>query len=302
MFKENYKRTFDRVRPSAEFDPEVIYMKANKKRTPMRRVASIALAAALLLVLSVTAYATDLFGIMDFIMPDEYQSGPILEDVAPDASNYQPIAISGYASSSEAKASAEWQDFYWEYVMNNEIPNENVDGLPEQAGYYGAYNREMYDKLLEIADKYGLELVENIESGSRAGHLLDGGNISYYAYANGNFKEEGDFTASDGVKIGYSLSRHVKGYLSTISLNILDAECWVSWNYTTPAGDTAVVGLSGDLIAKDGSALGNRGLILVDLGDCFVAVLVTEWGEPITETAMTELVQSLDYPRLATIE
>ena len=302
MFKEDYKRTFSGIRPSAEFNPEEIYMKANQKHTPMRRVVSVALAAALLLALSVTAYAAELFGIMDFIMPDDYQSDPVIGNEDPDASTYQTIAISGYTSSNEAMASAEWKAFYWDYTMNNEIQNGNPDALPEQAGYYGAYDREMYDKLLEIADKYGLKLVENIESGSRARHLKDGETTSYYGYANGNFKEEGDFVASDGVKIGYSLARHVKGYLSTITLNILDADGWKSWNHTTPAGDAAAVGLSGDLTAMDGSALGNRGLILVDLGDCFVSVLVTEWDQPITETAMQELAENLDYTRLATIE
>ena len=301
MFKEEYKRTFSAIRPSAEFEPEEIYMKANQKRTPMRRAVSVALAATLLLALSVTAYATDLFGIKDFIMPDSYMSGPSIDNAASDASTYQPISISGYVDSAEAKASAEWNDYYWSYVMDNTIANEDVDDLPEQAGYYGAYNQEMYDKLLEIAAKYNLELVTDNESGSRARHLLDGENTTYYAYANGNFKEEGNFTASDGVEIGYSLARHMKGYLSTISLNILDADNWKSWNHTTPAGADAVVGLSGDLTAKDGSALGNRGLILVDLGDCFVSVLVVEWGEPITETAMQELAEQLDYTRLAAV-
>ena len=235
-------------------------------------------------------------------MPD-HQSGPAIENEAPNASNYQTIAISGYASSPEAKASAEWEDYYWDYTMNNVIPNDNVDGLPEQAGYYGAYNREMYDKLLEIASKYSLKLVEGIEHGNRARHLKDGENTSYYAYANGNFKEEGSFTASDGVMVDYSLARHVKGYLSTITLDILDAQGWKSWNHTTSAGDAVAVGLSGDLTAKDGSALGNRGLILVDLGDCFVSVLVMEWWDaPITETAMPELAENIDYARLAAIE
>lgn len=324
MFKDDYKRTLSGVRPSAEFDPEEIYMKANKKTTPMRRVVSVALAAALLLTLSLTAYATDLFGIKDFIMPDDYQSDFVIENESPDASTYQTIAISGYASSPEAKASAEWEAFYWDYTMNNVIPNDNVDGLPEQAGYYGAYNREMYDKLLEIADRYGLKLVDGFEGGKseskikdgennsyyvyangnfkEASYLKDGENNSYYAYANGNFKEEGDFVASDGMTIAYSLARHVKGYLSTITLDILDAGEWKSWNYTTSTGDVAAVGLSGDLTAKDGSSLGNRGLILVDLGDCFVSVLVTEWDEPIPESAMQELAENIDYARLAAIE
>jgi len=302
MFKDDYQQTFSQVRPVREFDPEEIYMKASRKHTSVRRIASIAIAAALILSMSLTAYATDLFGLMDFLMPDHYRSTPTLEDPAHNASSYQPIAISGYTNSPEAKASAEWTAYYWDYVANNEIPNENIDGLPETAAYYGAANREMYDKLLEIANKYDLELMTGVESGKRAMHLLDGKEGSYYAYANGNFKEEGDFTASDGVTVGYSLSRHMKGSLSTISLNILDAENWVSWNHTTSTGDSAVVGLSGDLTALDGTPLGNRGLILVDLGDCFVSVLVIEWGQPITETVMQELAENIDYQRLTARE
>ena len=156
MFKDDYKRTFSGARPSAEFDPEEIYMKANKKPTPMRRAVSVALAAVLLLALSVTAYATDLFGIKDFIMPDDYQSDFVIENESPDASTYQTIAISGYADSPEAKASAEWEAFYWDYTMNNEIPNENVDGLPEQHRtiLYLFYYEDLTVK--EIADLMGL--------------------------------------------------------------------------------------------------------------------------------------------------
>ena len=301
MLKNDYKQTFSQVRPVTEFDPEEIYMKATPKRTPIRRIAAIAVAAALMLAMSVTAYATELFGLMDFIMPDDHLS-TLSDQAADNTSKYQPIAISGYASSPEAKASAEWRDYYWEYLTNNEILDEDAEALPDSAIYYGAYNREMYNKLLEIADSYHLELVSDVVDGSRARHLSDGEATYYYAYANGNFKEEGDFTASDGVTVGYSLARHMKGFLSTISLNILDAESWLSWNYTTSTGDSAVVALSGDLTAMDGSAIGNRGLILVDLGDCFVSVLVTDWGQPITEAAIQELAEIIDYERLADIE
>lgn len=302
MFQDDYKRTFSAVRPSTEFDPEEIYMKANKKPTSMRRVVSVALAAALLLALSVTAYATDLFGIKDFILPDDYQSGPTVTDAADNASAHQPLAIHGYADSPEALAHAEWDAYYWDYVENNEITNEGSEGLPIHAGYYGAYNREMYDQLLKTAAKYDLELVENVESGGRKLHLLNGMTGSYYQYANGSFKESGDFTGSDSVTVGFSIIRTVKGSMPTAGFEIWDADNWSYWNHTTPAGESMAVGLSDTLYDVYGSDIGQRGLIMADLGDCFVTVIVYDWEKVATETLMTELAESLDYARLATIE
>ena len=302
MFKDDYKRTFSAVRPSAEFDPEEIYMKANQKRTPMRRVVSVALAAALLLALSLTAYATDLFGIKDFIMPDDYQSGPTIENAAENASTRQPIAIHGYADSSEAVAYAEWDAYYWEYVENNKIADEDSEGLPQVAGYYGAYNREMYDQLLKTAAKYDLKLVENVESGGRKLHLLNGTEGTYYQYSNGSFKESGDFTSSDGVVVGYSIIRTVKGSMPTAGFEIWDADQWSYWSHTTPAGEPVAVGLSDTLYDAYGSDVGQRGLVMADLGDCFVTVIVYDWNKDCNKTVMTELAENIDYARLAAIE
>lgn len=304
MFKDEYRRTFSAVRPSAEFDLEEIYMKAKQKHTPIGRMVSVAVAAALILALSLTAYATELFGIMDFIMPENYMSEYVPDDASHDVSERQPIAISGYADSPEAKASAEWEDYYWEYTMNNEIPNENEDGLPLYASYYGAYNNEMFAKLTEIADKYDLELVreEDFMIGRRDGHTIDKTDCAYYQYGNGSFKEDGDFTASDGVTVGYSIIRNVKGSLATSGFEIWDAENWNCWNHTTSDGTPVAVGLSGTLYDVYGSDIGQRGLVMVDLGDCFVTVIVIDWNQEVTETAMQELAENLDYARLARIE
>lgn len=301
-FKDEYKAAFSAVRPSAEFDPEEIYMKAHKKRTPIRRFAAVAVAATLLLALSLTAYATELFGLMDFIMPEPYQSSSLPPDAAPNASDRQYISISGYTDSPEAKAAAEWRKYTREYDMSSIRYDE--DDLPQYASYYGAYNYEMFDQLNEIAERYGLSLVteEGFQIGSRAGHTLNGEEISYYQYGNGNFKEEGTFIASDGVTVGCSIIRTVKGSLATSGFEIWEADGWSYWDYTAPNGASVAVGLSGALYQADGSYLGNRGLIMTDLGDCFVTVIVTDWSEEITETAMNELAANLDYARLAAIE
>lgn len=303
MFKEEYKRTFSAVRPSMEFDPEEIYMKANKKHTPIGRMLSVAVAAALMLALSLTAYATELFGLMDFILPDSYQSRTMPDDAADNASDRQAISISGYIDSPEAKGAAAWRQYKLDYLLNNTIRYDE-DDLPIHAGYYGAYNDEMYAKLKEIAEQYGLELVteEGFLIGSRGGHTLSGENCSYYQYSNGNFKEEGDFTASDGVTVSYSIIRTVKGSLATSGFEIWDAENWSYWNHTAPNGENVAVGLSGELYDATGSDVGRRGLIMVDLGDVFVTVIVIDWNQEITEIAMNELAGNLDYVRLAEVK
>lgn len=303
MFKDEYKRTFSSVRPSKEFDPEEIYMKANKKHTPIGRMVSVAVAAALILALSLTAYATELFGVMDFIMPEDYQSGGLPADAADNASDRQTISISGFTDSSEAKGAAEWDRYYRDYILNNDIAYEE-DELPLYASYYGAYNNEMFAKLNEIADKYGLALVneEGFAIGERHSHTIGGADCTYYQYGNGNFKEEGDFTASDGVTVGYSIIRTVKGSLATSGFEIWDAENWIYWNHTTSEGAPVAVGMSDTLYDMYGSDIGKRGLIMVDLGDCFVTVVVIDWNKEVTETAMQELAENLDYARLATIE
>lgn len=299
MFKNNYKQVFSQVRPVREFDPEEIYMKATPKHTPIRRIVTIAVAAALILALSVTAYATDLFGLMDFIMPDSYQSSTLPDDAVDSASDRQHIAISGFVDSPEAKASAEWKQYYNSYDMDSIAWDE--DDLPQHAGYYGAYNNEMYAKLQEIAAKYELKLLEGITSGSRSGHTLDGTETSYYQYDNGTFKEETTFIY-DNKTYSFSLIRNVKGTLSAGSFEIWDAENWESWGYTTPEGYEVAIGLSAELFAADGTSVGNRGLILTDLGDCFVSLIMISWDDPITPEAMQAAAESLDYARLATVE
>lgn len=297
-FKDEYKAAFSSVHPSAEFDPEEIYMKANRKRTPMRRVAAAALAAALLLALSVTAYATELFGLMDFVMPDEYQSSTLPDTVADNASDRQHIAISGFVDSPEAKASAEWKQYYNGFDFTSISYDE--DELPQNASYYGAYTTEMYTKLQEIAAKYDLELLGNVTAGSRGGHTLHGTEATFYQYDNGTFKEDCDFIYEKQT-FSYSLIRNVKGSLSASSFEIWDADKWTTWSYDTGEGYSVAIGVSDELFDAEGRSIGNRGMILTDLGDCFVTLIMVSWDEPIPPEAMQAAAESLDYARLAEV-
>lgn len=299
MFQDEYKHTFSQVRPAKEFDPEEIYMNATPKHTPIRRIVTIAVAAALMLALSVTAYATDLFGLMDFIMPDDYQSSSLPDDAVDGASTRAHISISGFTDSPEAKASAEWEQYSKAY--DTDSIEWDKDDLPQNAGYYGAYNYEMYDKLKEISAKYDLKLLEGITFGSRSGHTLEGIETTYYQYDNGTFKEENTFI-HDNKTYSFSLIRNVKGTMAAGSFEIWDADKWETWSYTAPQGYEVAIGLSDELFAADGTSVGNRGLIMTDLGDCFVTLIMISWDEPITPEAMQAAAEALDYNRLATIE
>jgi len=296
MFKNNYQHTFSQVRPIREFDPEEIYMKATPKHTPFRRIVTIAVAAALILALSVTAYATELFGLMDFIMPKKSED-----------SVSQLISISGLSNSPEAKANAEWTEYFNSYDMNF---IQYADDLPQNAGYYGAYNDEMYGKLKEIAAKYNLELLDSIEmltpENPAPEHVKAGcsGAKVGYMYSNGSFKVEGNLITTDGREHPYTLMRNVKGSLTAASLNIHNVESWSQWNYTSPEGYQIVLGIPVDSTdERTMQPVGNRGLILSDLGNCFVFVLITDTMEgPVTADILTTVAESLDYAKLATVE
>lgn len=299
MFQDEFKRTFSQVRPAKEFDPEEIYMNATPKHTPIRRIVTIAVAAALILSLSVTAYATELFGLLDFIMPDSYQSSTLPDDAVAGASTRQHISISGFTDSPEAKASAEWQQYSKAYDFST--VEWDKDDLPQNASYYSAVNYEMYDKLQEIAAKYDLKLLDGITFGSRSGHTLEGLETTYYEYDNGTFKEENTFI-HDNKTYSYSLIRNVKGTLAASSFELWDADKWETWSYTAPQGYEVAVGLSDELFSSDGTSVGYRGLIMTDLGDCFVTLIMVSWDDPITPEAMQAAAEALDYGRLAVVE
>ena len=96
-----------------------------------KRLITFALAAALLLTLGITAYATGFFGLIDSQMGDavvEYNgvdpiSGIIesREDMAQGLNRVpvRVVSLRGWRDSPGCLANQEWQSFYDDYVMNN---------------------------------------------------------------------------------------------------------------------------------------------------------------------------------------
>ena len=124
------------------------------------------------------------------------------EVLPPDAAGYerQIIIPNGFKESPTYKGSLEW----WIYLDGAEKPGEGFDFAAGQEEYsiakiYTADSREKLDKLLSIADKYGLKLytsemrVENkAEFEAATGLVAFPGteNISGYIFADGSFKIE----------------------------------------------------------------------------------------------------------------
>lgn len=191
------------------------------------RFTAIAAIICLMVALSISAYAVYQYSLRDLILPNN-SSAPISDStdtttVSEAERPYFPaqentlISLQGYAGSPEYMAMAEWNEFVEGYDLDGTLLHEAdavqkeqlettgtmaIPGLEEHYWmYYGAYTREMADKLDEIATKYGLKLhtertgFESQERLEALAYDTLGGehNTFYYGYMyeNGTFKLEG---------------------------------------------------------------------------------------------------------------
>lgn len=222
-----------------------------------RKLWRVALLAAIIAVLlAVTAYAAGLFSIWDrgFPVParEARQETENEKTAAP-----MSLSLNGYKESPEYQASAEWVDFYWDYVRHNEISNDSphLEGASEEyvniCYYYGCYDKTMADKLFEIAEKYGLYLVsdrlcpssmeEFILAAGTEDFLIEGkSNGEGYVYEDGTFSLVGDIEVPGRDQwIDFSLIRTVAGTLPPMSLGLNDS--FTEWEYTNAQGDTVLI-------------------------------------------------------------
>ena len=112
------------------------------------------------------------------------------------------ISLQGLQGSVEYQAAKEWQDFLHSYDIDGEILAEidnNPTGLEDLGLFYQVYTQEMYDKLVEIEDKYDLKLhsemnlVSQEELDYRVGGSFMGKDLSRgwaYIYENGILAEK----------------------------------------------------------------------------------------------------------------
>ena len=204
---------------------------AAKRFRPVNRLrpaVAILVSALLLAALCGAAYAVNLFGIRDLLMPNPitvmtYDDFPGTEDeyreIHPDGTledvTMYYLSLQGIAGSPEYEAMLEWRTFVDNYDVeyNNEQRDPESgrsmgeDGryIPYEYSWYGAYTWEMVDKLNEILETYGLVINGDVHDYSTwndfresiaTGQFLDESIITAfpgYRWDSGTFKFEGRY-------------------------------------------------------------------------------------------------------------
>lgn len=238
--------------------------KMKKNHPVIRRFSAIAAALALVCTLGVTAYATNLFGILDM---------DVVLDADPEA---EVISITGYKDSAEYQAMVEWQNYLDKADANgtNPFPREYEES---PYWYYNAFSQEAKDSLDTLLANYDLkkfttrqpvvgqkELYDivgvsdflpasaGLEAVDPSGVVIDG--VSIYSYV-----DSADL--SNGKNIPYDIFRLEKGTFIYTGFLIGNVEDFEEWNYTAKDGTSVVLCLSK-----------TKSLILADLGNSFVCL------------------------------
>ena len=285
-FKERYKGVFSQIHPVMDFEPEEIIV--NKRtRNITKKLVVAASVAALLAGLCLTAYAVNLFGLRDLLLPERHEVQLPIDpaDVGADGlpldqkrETYMAdmISLAGFANTPEAMATAEWQAFLATYDPDGEIVGQignSPTGFEEDYLFYQVYTQEMADKLDEIVSKYCLKLHSSMLDDLYTDEALCdqvGGDFlvenraySAYMYEDGTFKFDGEIDLEDYGSLDYQFQRCVRGSFTDISLNISDISDYTEWNYITGSGTPALLALAP-----------HKAMIIVDLPDSFVTINV----------------------------
>ena len=280
-YKQRYKEVFSQIHPMKYFELEELYVKKSYKNITKKGV-GIAVAAAILVSFCLTAYAANLFGLRDLLLPQSYEAPQIVEPEKEQPS--QPvdmISLVGFSNTPEAKAAAEWQAFLNTYDIDAASENigNNVFAPDTSYIHYRVYNQEMADKLDEIIAKYGLKLhtsMLTLTPGEQLPELIGSGNRAFsgYMYEDGTFKFDGILELAGCGNLEYQFQRCVRGSFTDIALNIHNIGDYAEWSYTTKDGTPSLLALSP-----------YKSLIIVDLPDSFVTVNVLAGTETPSENA-----------------
>ncbi len=242
------------------------------------------IAAVLVSVLAVTGFATEWFGLSRRASSPKQTVESFMGEEVTVQRSY--ISMNGYADSPEAKAHTEWNEFWWDYIANHEFTNETDTSWTanefEESHYYiyGAFNREMMDKLLEIQAKYnirlhtqqaGVQIKDMIyeTTGAEPFFTCDKNDfMTKIVYEDGSFSGEG-YVVIDGVECRFSLIRGAQGVLDPSRNSILDAEDHTEWQYTNKNDDA--VNLAMRFFESNAETLGFY--LFAQEGDYIVTIL-----------------------------
>lgn len=262
-------------------------------RKTLRTALLAAVIAVLLALLSMGAYALNVFGIKDLLL----------------SSDREKIYLSrqGLQDSKEFQAYQEFMAFYDDYVAHDyygdQMPQEQDEWMRRHERIYFVYTQCLKDKLLELSDKYGLMLRNDVyeDSGAQWCYTALGledfiddprfaeDDAAFLAYDDGSFLMQIGWSGASGDYLDCTITRNVKGYFSQ-GYGDFDAEEVVrQWNYTTGKG-TEVTIFWGTL----------RFYIVYDGPEAFVVASIARWvnDEAFSEEVVTAIADAIDFAAL----
>lgn len=265
--------------------------RVRKRKRPVGAfLSTVAACICLLFALPAAAMAYNWFGLRDLLMPGEITEHAL-------------VTLSGYQSSPEAKALAEWNAFVAGYDVEAAIGTGNEVFVAEGRDdwtLYAVYNQEMGEKLDEIAEKYQLKLYSDINSVSpEEMEYRVGGNFMNdctrywgYIYEDGSFGFSGDVLLAGSETTDFQFGRAVKGTLGEAILNIGQVEEYAQWQYESSCGEPVLLALGP-----------SKALIFADFEECFVSVNVLSGSEAgMTKEDLQELADRIDFTVLKNVK
>lgn len=263
-----------------------------KRRMPLKRSVMIALIAALMLML--VGCALVIMKLQDLKVGDYSYTPSVIPGVSePQTITKELLSLQGYVDSVNYQAAKEWRDFLDSYDTDGTLlANADMDEYPEPIDYmaYQCYTQDMQDKIDEICNKYGLEVlgpmytekytIDVIKAVGIDNIFADAANVPTtmydgYYYRGGTFNFCGETTLNYEnspwiYPITYQYRCVMKTAFDEVCLAVDDIESFEEWNYTLQDGTEVLLALSSQ-----------QALIFVDKEEFFVAinVLSTQVGD-----------------------
>ncbi len=236
-----------------EAAPSLRGRRSSMPRKAGRTLLIAAVIVSLFAALCAVAYAAGWFGLAQRITePEEPTSVSLIIGEETPVEGY--ISMNGIAGSPEAQAHAEWVAFHNEYVSQHSFSNDTdlswLGGDELMESYYmiyGAADRTMLDKLLEISEKYNVKLHSRMYapptdakfykvSGCEPFVLSDNSLSPMYLYEDGSYKFEGYVSAGEQEQV-LSFIRGRKGVLDPSLGLVFNTSDYEEWQYVNASGD-----------------------------------------------------------------
>lgn len=216
----------------------------------------------------------------------------------------QDLSVQGIEGSREFMAYKEFKSFYDDYTAKDyygdQVPQKQDEEMEKYGQAYFCYTRTLMDKLLEIADKYGLKLRESRYDNDGLARLsaytglenilelegYEGERASFIAYNDGSFCLQNHMSlGQDRGSIDTNLWRNVKGYFAQGSLEFEPEKQLQERIYTTAQGLDI-------LIVDDGEG---SAALFYDGPAAFVAMGLYSFDEQLTEEKLEEIAEGINF-------